>query len=105
MGTEPEKDRSGSGVRKHFLNPEPDPDLNFCAKAGSGFGFGMNGMMYIECTVYKSMAEMGTELDPELDSESKIRRLIGSGFGVLVFGAGSGFGFNFSDSAHLWFTV
>jgi len=39
------------------------------------------------------MAEMGTEPD----SESKIRRLTGSG--VLVFGAG--FGVNFSDSAHL----
>jgi len=42
------------------------------------------------------MAEIGTE--PDL--ESKIRRLTGSGFGVLVFGAGSGF--NFSDSVHLW---
>jgi len=43
------------------------------------------------------MAEMGTE--PE--SESKIWRLTGAGFGVLVFGARAGFGVNFSDSDHL----
>jgi len=58
----------------------------------------MYGMVCIECTVCKSMAEMGTEPDP--DSESKIWRL--TGFRVLVFGAGSGFEVNFSDSAHFW---
>jgi len=41
------------------------------------------------------MAEMGTEPDPE----TKIWRLTGSGFGVLILG--SGFEVNFSDSAHL----
>jgi len=68
--------------------------FEFLEKTGSGFD--MNGMVYIECSLYKSMAEMGTEPD----SESKIWRLTGSGvgFGILVFG--SGFGVNFSDSVH-----
>jgi len=43
------------------------------------------------------MAEMDTEPDPE----SKIWKLTGSGFGVLVFRAECGFEVNFSDSAHL----
>jgi len=43
------------------------------------------------------MAEMGTEPDPEPDSQSKIWRLTesGIGIGVLVLG----------DSAHLWYLI
>jgi len=48
--------RDGHGARLHFL----DPVFNFWEKAGSGFGV----------NVCKSMAEMGTE--PEPDSECKI---------------------------------
>jgi len=47
------------------------------------------------------MVEMGREPDP--DSDSKIWRLTGAGFGVLVLGTESGFRVNFSDSAHLCF--
>jgi len=43
------------------------------------------------------MAEMGTEPDPEPDSDSKIWKLTGTGarFGVLTFRAGSVFRVNF----------
>ena len=29
MGSEPDSERSGAGVRLHFLELEPDPDLSF----------------------------------------------------------------------------
>jgi len=63
-----------------------EPDIFF--KSGAGFEFlGKIRIRYEWYGVYnvcKSMAEMGTEPDPE----PKIWRLTGSGF--LVFGAGSG---------------
>jgi len=49
--------------------------------------------------VCKNMAKIG--IDPEPDLESKIWRLTGYGFVVLVFKVGSGFGVSFSDFAHL----
>jgi len=69
--------------RIHFSHQDLGPDLNFWEKAG----FDMNGMVNKE--LCNSMAEMGTEPDPK----SKIWRLTGSEFGVLVFGSGIGVNF------------
>jgi len=78
------KDGHGSGVRLQFSNP----DFIFWVKVGSGFD--MNGYNVNEMYV-KSWQRWAQSRIRSL----KIWRLTGTGFGVLVFGAGSSLEVNF----------
>jgi len=85
-------------VSQHYFKFE---QLHMYIRDGHGAGSEFGIMVWCMLNVRKSMAEMGTEPDP--DSKSNIWRLTDFGAGFLVFRAGSGV--NFSDSAHFRCTL